>query len=176
MITLTLTVKVKQNKTLAHTIKAVSQLRLVCHTADRKQAKMSAVAPYESRFLRSRMTMPSPKDHPKPRFAAIPGLLFAVGLGLMFYYGDLWYRLPSYSEAEIEQSVEINLALAQRRQYVGSVPDSAMLEQQRVDIRSELTDDIALERHQAQGGTAAGLVLLAMGFAQMMLMRRLAAR
>jgi hypothetical protein len=44
-----------------------------------------------------------------PRAFAV--LLAALGAGLVAWYGEQRWRLPAWSEAEIEQSVELNLAL-----------------------------------------------------------------
>ncbi len=112
----------------------------------------------------------------KPRFAAIPALFFAVGLGMMFYYGDLCYQLPVYSQAEIEQSVELNLVLDLRQRDTALVADPAQLTQRRADIRSSLLTEIQQEQWQAQRGIGIGLILLAMGLGQMFVLRRYATR
>jgi uncharacterized membrane protein YphA (DoxX/SURF4 family) len=110
----------------------------------------------------------------KPRFAAFPALLFAIGLGLSLHYGHAWLRMPDYSEAEIEQSVELNLALALRRQPPATAPTG--LDTQRGLIREALRDEIQQERWQIQSRVALGLILLTAGFAQMWLLRRAASR
>lgn len=113
---------------------------------------------------------------PKPRFAAIPALLFAFGLGAVFHYGHAWYRLPVYSPAELEQSVEINLALDLQSRDAAFNADSASIHQLRVRIHDELQAEIAGEQREVQRGVATGLILLAMGLGQMLWMRRMAAR
>ena len=104
-------------------------------------------------------------------------MLFAAGLGLVFHYGDAWYRLPVYSLAEIEQSVELNLALDQQRRNVPNTLQSAeQIESQRARIRSELQAEIRRERRDAQVGVGTGAILLLMGLVQMLILRRMAAR
>ena len=110
--------------------------------------------------------------HPKARFSALPALMFAVGLGLVFYYGDIWYGLPRYSEAEIEQSVELNLALALRAQAASVLVNRAT----RDSIRAELLAEIRQEQRDAQQGFAIGVVVCAVGLLQMLMLRRMAQR
>ena len=112
----------------------------------------------------------------KPRFFAMPALLFAAGLGLIFYYGHAWYRLPVYSTAEIEQSVEINLALDQQRRGVAAPTDEAELAKQRQGIADALAAEIHREQREVRGYVGTGVILLLMGLAQMVILRRMAAR
>lgn len=112
----------------------------------------------------------------KPRFAALPAMLFAVGLGLTFYYGDLWWRLPAYSAAEIEQSAELNLMLDLHRR--GSAATQAMDESAlaalREQMRAEVTTEITRERRELQRGFATGVVLALLGLVQLWMIRRAA--
>lgn len=112
----------------------------------------------------------------KLRFSAIPALLFASGLGAAFYYGHAWYRLPVYSAAEVEQSIEINLAIELRQRNAALKLDDASIESLRQRIEADLKMEIAQEQRTMQQGVATGLILLAMGLAQMVLMRRMAVR
>lgn len=112
----------------------------------------------------------------KPRFFAMPALLFAAGLGLVFYYGHAWYRLPVYSPAEIEQSVDINLALDQQRRGVTGSTNEAELARLRQRIADELVAEIHREQREVQGYVGTGVILLLMGLAQMIILRRMAAR
>ena len=112
--------------------------------------------------------MPVPAS--KPRFAVLPALMFAVGLGLAFYYGDVWYGLPRYSEAEIEQSVELNLALTLQVRLTSPSADEAS----RATIRSELLAEIQREQRDALRGLTIGGVLCAFGLLQMLMLRRMA--
>ncbi|MES2683235.1 MAG: hypothetical protein V4650_06905 [Pseudomonadota bacterium] len=113
-----------------------------------------------------------PDSAPQVRFAVLPALMFAVGLGLAFYYGDAWYGLPRYTEAEIEQSVELNLALALRANPASTSTD----ETSRAAIRSELLAEINQEQRDAQRGLVIGVVLCAFGLLQMLMLRRMARR
>lgn len=113
---------------------------------------------------------------PKIRFVAIPALLFAVGLGAVFHYGHAWYRLPVYSPVEIEQSIEINLALDLRGRTAAFSADPVLVGQLRERIHAELQAEIAGEQREVQRGMATGLILLAIGLAQMFWMQRMAAR
>ncbi len=112
----------------------------------------------------------------KPRFFAMPALMFAAGLGLVFYYGHAWYRLPVYSPAEIEQSVEINLALDQQRRGVAPSSDAAELARLRQGIADALAAEIYREKREVQGYVGTGVILLLMGLVQMAILRRMAAR
>ncbi len=104
-------------------------------------------------------------------------MLFAVGLGLLLHYGHAWYRLPEYSAAEIEQSVELNLVLEQQGRNAASMLQSAeQIESQRARIRSELQAEIQSERRDAQAGFGTGVILLLMGLVQMLILRRMAAQ
>ena len=113
----------------------------------------------------------------KIRFSVIPAMLFAAGLGLIFHYGDAWYRLPVYSAAEVEQSVELNLALEQQRGNAANTTQLVeQIEPQRQRIRSDLLAEIQRERRDAQAGTGTGIILLLMGLVQMLILRRLSAQ
>lgn len=110
----------------------------------------------------------------KPRFAAIPALIFAAGLGLVFHYGSVWYELPVYSPAEIEQSAELNLALEWQRAPSAATPEA--IAARRDAIRAEVVAEIRRERDEARNFVMAGAVLLMVAAAQMLALRRFAAR
>ncbi len=112
----------------------------------------------------------------KPRLATLPALMFAGGLGMVMYYGHAWWRLPDYNEADIEASVELNLAADLLRRDTAFRSDPARIEALRGDVQEELTRTIAAEKTEVRRYTATGLVLLLVGLAQMILMRRWAAR
>jgi len=112
-------------------------------------------------------------DTQKPRFSLLPALLFAVGLGMVFYYGEAWWSLPSYSAEEIEQSVNLNLAMdLQRQGSAAPAPTEALREQ----LRAEVVAAIAEDENTIKGYFATGCVLTLMGFAHLWLLRRFAAR
>lgn len=96
----------------------------------------------------------------KPRLTALPAVLFLVGLGLSLHYGHAWWRLPVYSEAEISQSVELNLALDLQRERREQPPSDAELAEQRERLRSEVLRLLADEKKRKQSGLTAGLLML----------------
>lgn len=107
----------------------------------------------------------------------MPAMLFAVGLGLLFHYGHAWYRLPVYSAAEIEQSVELNLLLEQQGRHASnSALPAGQTEARRAVIEQELRAEIRRERRDAQLGVGTGVILLLTGLAQILILRRMAAR
>ena len=112
--------------------------------------------------------------NPTLRTPPAGALLVAFGLGVMLWYGWDWYHLPRWSAGEIEQSVELNLALALRRTGA-QMPDPVQAEAMRARIRRELLAEIAREQEQPRGYTMAGLVIALFGFAQIFI-RRAAAR
>ena len=114
----------------------------------------------------------------KPRFSVLPAMMFAIGLGLVFYYGDLWRGLPDYSPAEIEQSAELNLMLDLHRQGPAKVAelDQAAVQSLRQRMLDEVQAEILRERRDIQRGIGTGAVLLMLGLVQMWLIRRAASR
>lgn len=91
----------------------------------------------------------------------------AVGFGLALWYGWDWAHLPRWTEADIEQSVELNLQLDLQRH---ALPAEAISEK-RAQVRSELKAEIDRERETAGGAAAAGLIVGLLGLAQMLLVR-----
>lgn len=115
---------------------------------------------------------------PKPRFSVLPAMMFAIGLGLVFYYGDLWRGLPAYSPAEVEQSAELNLMLDLHRQGPAKIVglDQAEIQALRQKMLDEVQAEILRERRDIQRGVGTGVVLLVLGLVQMWLIRRAASR
>lgn len=111
----------------------------------------------------------------KPRFALAPALLFAVGLGMAIHHADIWSRLPEFSAAELEQSVEVNLAIDLQQHSGRATPSDGELRALRRQIRAELDAEIIHERRAAQRGFATGFSLLLAGLALMIWLRRMAA-
>jgi hypothetical protein len=97
---------------------------------------------------------------------ALAFLMFAVGIGLLGYFGEQWYRLPKWSEAEIEQSVELNLAIDLNRMGPHLRPTGEKLERLRGIIRAEVEGEIRREREQLERWMGAGLLLLVLGAGQ----------
>lgn len=120
---------------------------------------------------------PMPARSRKIRFSAMPAMLFAVGLGLLFHYGHAWYRLPAYSAVEIAQSVELNLLLEQQGRHASNTMLSAeQTEARRGVIEQELRAEIQREQRDALLGVSTGVILLLTGLAQILILRRMAAR
>lgn len=90
-------------------------------------------------------------------------LLIAIGLGLLGYYGEQRWRLPTWSEAEIEQSVELNLALDLRHRGPHLQPAGEKLEALRRAIRAEVEADIRLERENLESWMGVGAILCMLG-------------
>jgi hypothetical protein len=90
-------------------------------------------------------------------------VLLAVGGGVLAYYGEQYSRLPEWTEAEIEQSVELNLALDLRQRGPLLQPTGERLEQLRGIVRAEVRGEIERERRTVQRWLAAGLMLCMFG-------------
>lgn len=101
-------------------------------------------------------------------------MLFAAGLALVLYYGDLWWRLPLYSAADLEQSAELNLMLDLQRDGVTdtSTVSAAMLESRRQQLKAEVENEVLRERREVQRGFATGAALTVFSLAQMVWMRQ----
>ncbi len=112
----------------------------------------------------------------KPRLQMLPAMMFAVGLGMAMHNGYTLWRLPHYSAAEIEQSTEFNLAADLTRREPGFAADAAQVERLRAQVRGEVVAAIAAERRGPQRYAAIGLLLSALGLAQLLLLRRFGAR
>lgn len=112
----------------------------------------------------------------KRRFATLPALLFAVGLGMLMFYGHAWWRLPHYSADDIEQSVELNLAIDLQRRGSSGGFSPEQVERLRAQVRNEVLAAIAADEHEALRYLGIGLLLTVMGLAQMWLLSRMAAR
>lgn len=97
---------------------------------------------------------------------ALAFLMIAIGLGLLGYYGEQWYRLPQWTEAEIEQSVELNLAIDLNRMGPHLRPTGEKLERLREIVRSEVQGEIRREREGLERWIGAGLILLVLGAGQ----------
>lgn len=112
----------------------------------------------------------------KPRLATLPALMFVGGLGMVFHYGHAWWQLPVYSPAEVEQSVEINLAIDLQRRGAAFAADPAQVERLRDEVRAEVSAAIAHDHSEAKGYVGVGLILAAIGLVQMLVLRRIATR
>ena len=97
---------------------------------------------------------------------AFAAILMIAGTSLLVYFGEQWYRLPQWSEAEIEQSVELNLALDLKRLGPHLRPSSEKLEHLRRLVRGEVEGQIKRERHALERWIGAGLLLAVLGLGQ----------
>jgi hypothetical protein len=93
-------------------------------------------------------------------------LLVAIGVGLAAYYGEQRWRLPQWSEAEIEQSVELNLQLDLQRRGPHLQPTGARLDALRAALRAEVEAEIRREREQLERWIGLGLLLTILGAGQ----------
>ena len=94
---------------------------------------------------------------------ALAFLLVAVGIGIAGWYGEQRWRLPAWSEAEIEQSVELNLAVELQRRGPLLQPAPERLEQLRRTLRAEVEAEIRREREQPERWIGLGLLLVVLG-------------
>lgn len=93
-------------------------------------------------------------------------VLIAIGTGVVLYYGEQWHRLPQWSEAEVEQSVELNLALDLRNRGPHLQPTGAKLEELRRSVRAEVEADIRREREELERWLGVGAILCMLGVGQ----------
>jgi hypothetical protein len=103
----------------------------------------------------------------RPRFGVFH-LLFVTGLALASYYGWAWMELPVYTEADIEESVQLNLAieLSQRGPHLQPSPEG--LERLGTRIRQEIEGRIQQERETVQRRFGIGLLLLVVGLSRLL--------
>lgn len=98
-----------------------------------------------------------------PRLFAF--LLIAVGTGVLVYFGEQWLRLPVWTDTEIEQSVELNLALDLQHRGPHLQPTGEKLDELRRTIRAEVVGEIGRERKDVERWLAVGLMLCVFGAA-----------
>ncbi len=90
-------------------------------------------------------------------------LWLSVGIGLSGYYGIEWYEQADWTPAEIEQSVELNLAIdLQRRGPLLQPTGEKMLQLQQL-VRSEVEAQIHREQAAVRRGFFAGVTMLLLG-------------
>jgi peptidoglycan/xylan/chitin deacetylase (PgdA/CDA1 family) len=98
---------------------------------------------------------------------ALAFVLIALGTGLLAWYGPKWYELPEWSEAEIEQSVDLNLAIDLQRMGPHLQPTGERLERLRDMVRAEVQADIRREREVLERWLGGGLILTVLGLGQL---------
>jgi len=104
---------------------------------------------------------------PQQRPRSLPFMLLFVGIGLSGYYGWQWTQLPTYSEADLAASVELNVQLELQAQGAKTTPEG--LERLREQTRKDLLADIARERQEVETGLGAGLIALVAGIGNLLL-------
>lgn len=102
-----------------------------------------------------------------PRLLAF--LMIAIGTGLASWYGEQRWSMPPWSEAEIDQSVELNLALELQHRGPLLQPSGERLEQLRAMVRAEVEGQIKRERSDVERWIGLGLLLVVAGLAQWLL-------
>jgi hypothetical protein len=108
-------------------------------------------------------TSPRPARNPR----VVPVVIFLAGLGIAGYYGLAWYQLPRWSDQEIEQSVELNLAMDIARMGPQLKPNGEKLDRLRALVRQEVREDIQRELKTVQLRFSAGLVATVIGLGQL---------
>jgi hypothetical protein len=97
--------------------------------------------------------------------------MFIGGLGLAGYYGEAWYRAPTYSEDEIARSVEFNLQADLARLGPQLKPEGEKLEQLRAIVRAEVEAEVTRETRDAQRWFSIGLIAIVFGLGHMLFLR-----
>lgn len=100
-----------------------------------------------------------------------PFALFAVGLGLTFWYGDKYRTLEEPDAQYIENSVDINVAFDLARRGPASQPDAEQLQRLREQVRAEVQAEIQRERDEVHTGLGMGLLALVLAGGALVLNR-----
>ena len=90
-------------------------------------------------------------------------VLAAIGIGLVGWYGEQRWNLEPWSEAEIEQSVELNLTLELQRRGPHLQPTNERLAELRRTLRAEIEAEIRRDREKLERWIAVGLLLVVVG-------------
>ena len=90
----------------------------------------------------------------------VPFLIASVGVGLCGWYGPELYRQPQVAPADLETSVDAQLALELARRGPQLQPDAEGQQRLRAQIRAELNAGANHGRYEAQRGLGLGLVCL----------------
>jgi hypothetical protein len=120
--------------------------------------------PYNRSFI---PTPPVLMQASRPPFRSLTALLLSIGLGLTIYYGQQWWQLPEYNDADIGASVELNLHLELQQRGPHLQPDAAGIERLREMIRQEVETEIRREREKIQLRFGIGLIALVLGGGQL---------
>jgi len=101
-----------------------------------------------------------------PKTLAI--ILIAAGIGLCLWFGEEWYSLPQWSEAEIQQSADLNVAMDVQRMSPQLAPTGERLEQLRRTVRAEVASEIKREHEKPLRWVAGGLMLIVAGLSNLL--------
>ena len=94
-------------------------------------------------------------------------LIFSIGLGICFYYGQQWYELPTYTEADIDASTELNLQMDLQRLGPLSQPKTKdELELMRAKLHAEIAGSIKQQSDKIHLRFSVGLIALILGLGQ----------
>lgn len=107
-----------------------------------------------------------------PRISIVTAILFAFGFGMALYYGNQWYKLPEYSPADLEASIELNLALDLQRRPKANEMSAAEVSAQREKIRAEVTANVEKERDDIRKAFIYGVLMTAFALMQLIFLRR----
>lgn len=106
----------------------------------------------------------------RPRFGVFH-LIFIIGISIAGYYGHALWTWPEYSDRDIEQSVELNLAIDLSRRGPHLMPDEAGLQRLREQIHGEITGELSHQRIQAERRLGVGLLLTVAGALRLLMTR-----
>lgn len=107
---------------------------------------------------------------PNHRPSAFAAVIFAAGLGAAMYFGYQWWRLPHPTAAEIEESIELNLAFDLKREgiNINQISDKQLLERRQL-LRTEVELAVKTEQEDPLYGVAMGIAMLVLALGQMLL-------
>lgn len=106
----------------------------------------------------------------KPRFGLFH-LIAIIGISLSAYYGHALMTWDDLSEAEIEQSVEINLAMDLNRRGPHLQPDEETRARMRKQIRAEIVGERAVAKEKIERRLGVGLLLSVAGGFRLLMTR-----
>jgi hypothetical protein len=96
-----------------------------------------------------------------PRLFAF--LLMAIGVGLIGYFGEQRWRLPEWTEADIEESVQLKLALELHQRGPHLQPTRERLEELHATVRAETEASIRRERRDVERWIGLGALMCMLG-------------
>lgn len=106
----------------------------------------------------------------KPRFGLFH-IIAIIGLSLSAYYGHALMTWDDLTDEEIEQSVEINLALDLNRRGPHLQPDDATRARMREQVRAEIVGERAVAKEKIERRLGVGLLLTVAGGIRLLMAR-----